>query len=137
MISKGWGTDFLNSCFKKQEFLTALCDGSNGRASMYVTNPAEVLQIQMSVLEKSEDFILKPLVKEPRTDVTAFQSSPVKTKTSWNVHKIVQQLYFGVRTAMFIGRTLNLQLHFFGRSLGIYNFSDKKATRLTRSVLFA
>lgn len=58
---------------------------------MYEKLPAEVLREQICALDKTEDFIFRPVRKNLHANSTAFQCSPMQMTNVRYIHKSLQQ----------------------------------------------
>lgn len=68
-----------------------------GGTLMYLTNPVESLQEHISVPDKTEDLIFRPVDKHLLTNGTTFQCSPMQTIQFRYMYKCVKQLVFSCK----------------------------------------
>lgn len=68
---------FITNWFEEKNFNTGFNDGTTVLTTMYMTDYAQVLKVQVSISSESNDFLFQPIVKSLWTDGAVFQTDPM------------------------------------------------------------
>lgn len=138
VISKVCDTMFRNSGFEQLEVQKTWSAGSRGRTLMCLGDCLEFSAKQISVLEKSEEFISRHVENKIRANGNEFKCSPMQTTHFRNICKIVQHWLFSCKDDNVIWNKSESSASFTPSFVGYVRlFSDKTATNLTSSAFVA
>lgn len=108
VISNGFYAVFRNRVLEQVKIKTKWSDRSRERTSIYLSDPLEVLQKHVYVMDKTEDFVFRHMDKKLRADGNAFQCSHMQEKSLGAFRKAWNIWCSPARTKMLSGPTLNL-----------------------------
>lgn len=103
---------------------------------MYLGDYVEILNEQLTTLDRSDSFVLRPVVNWTSTDGKLVQTKPMQSSYFHNIYKSIRQRVFSNKDNKVLWNNNN---NYLPRSLVgfLQVFSDKTASTFRRSGFFA